>query len=655
LRLTAEALLAATGLLAAVIAQEPRDDGCPFAAPALDAADPRQVAWAAWRAGNLPAVPSAAVPELRQALARLRLVHDEVADLALLQVLRALDQHGADLRAKELNFRADGLAYSFRLALLMRSSDPGCLDLLFAAFRELDPGGDRAWEAVGDHLVAHRHDPASKQILADFAPSFDVLVGQGVRLAWDLDGGTPMCSREGTDPPGRPPLPRCGWQRDARTGRFGLVAAPADPGPAAGKPTIYSQYVPAVSPKRAQMRWVWTLAGRERGSAALAWSVREPSTVGEVLDLLLQIESERAALNDELGAVIAVLRASGLIDAGVQWQVAAEQVRIHDRRSEPLRERCPLPASIAPRLAAESPAEVAWACERAIVQADGRDANVRALRAVLERCGKRTEEPERERVLLHAMHALIELGATVPADELALLAEGRLRLPRLVLLANGGQGAIPALLEEFHRLEPRSDPAWEYVGGLLLRRHRPLALELFAALQPCLRVSVGRSDERVLRHGRVDIRSLTGFPPAALYELERDDKGLLSVRTNRAELPPSLTTTAAPTPDMVRVRWLAELADLHGATVAPFRFEVQVKDRDLSRLPQIVAEAQARAQAILKEIEDGLVRQKLLPDRPAVHGKALSTEVIDHRSTEARSDQPLPVLPADVQIVSGGS
>lgn len=321
-----------------------------FRIDGLQAADPVAVAWAAHRAGALTdrAAIDAALPVLREALGRLRMQRTESAELAALQILHALVVHRADLPAGELAFRADGLAFAARVALLLRSSDPRSRELLCDEFEQIDPVADAIHEAIGDHLVARRHPRAARAVAAAFEPRLFVFVGRSADHWQSLGEGRPLCFPGGVPRfAGQPPLPFHRWQK---TGPFeaprfsGAVFLPAR---LQGEIRIRARFVSCTAPDYARARWVLALAGVPSGECRdlLVVELAAPATAGEARVVAAAVTAARVRLQAALDRAHGLLVGQGLAPATAAWTLGDEQVRLVDLRDREQREALPLPES----------------------------------------------------------------------------------------------------------------------------------------------------------------------------------------------------------------------------------------------------------------------------------------------------------------------
>jgi hypothetical protein len=323
----------------AVAAEMPgqRAGECPFPSPSLDAADLREVSWAA---NTISGSPEAACDGLRRTLARLRRPKNADEERVLLYVLDALHDFGAVVPPNELDFKPDGLLYAARLHLLMANGDPAATRELEKAFVELDASPSVSWLAVGNALAARRSARLALESIAGLTASITVVVGEPDRS--DAEPATRfLCSCLPCQPAGWPPLPVHLFYQD-----LGDVVRPWVQRIDARKRSSTS-YMSAstVDPVRARGRWLRALCGGELPEAPVMQVEVAADQVARLPALVAGVLGRADAWREQMQLRLMAVR---VLPAAVA--LPAPELTIEDHR--PLAERTAHPL---PRLSSDGP------------------------------------------------------------------------------------------------------------------------------------------------------------------------------------------------------------------------------------------------------------------------------------------------------------
>lgn len=307
-----------------------------------------------------------------------------------------------------------------------------------------------------------------------------------------------------------------------------------------------------------------------------------------------------------------------------------------------------------PSLEASDPSEVAWATTR-IDLGNAHDLAPQ-VRNALARFRRPHTESE-EVALFCLLRAVEQWGIAVPPAELRCECPDFARVAWIGAQVRAASEQGNELLALFQSLDAQSDPAWEYVGGAMaLRGQRTFAIELRTHERPKLRVVIGAipSADSLPTPEPVAVPDIDGMPPSPRLRWHRGELGVslgpgwsagpVGRGMRAGALPPR--TPPAPLDvvyiERAQLRWLAHLAQLQMPTAWSCQFQVAMKQRDLPRLPMLVAEAETRARAALAEADAALRERFHLPERLPLPD--LEVVVDDRRSPDEQQATPLPPL-----------
>ncbi|MBK8096145.1 MAG: hypothetical protein IPK26_03510 [Planctomycetes bacterium] len=293
-----------------------------------------------------------------------------------------------------------------------------------------------------------------------------------------------------------------------------------------------------------------------------------------------------------------------------------------------------------PKLTAMEAEEVAWAaCELPLAAAD-RNGQIADLRRAL-RTWRQDDSPTGRIAHGHLLRALAQRDAVLSPEELTVPDDPALRAVATMLLLE-----LPDDGPLFFAFRQRqaTEVEWEVLGGALaLRRHVPFAAELFTAWQPCLRLEVVRSSNQ----RSTEVRSVAlprpepGRMPPLRVGWARDDRGILAPEFGW----PGSTSVACLTErdsGRARLRWLAYLAGEPDPRTFVAGFDTILLERDQADYRGRLARARERSEKCVERIAMVFRERHWIP--PTRKAPALTVEVLDLRSPDARNASPLPAI-----------